>query len=989
MCCGKGVLIELPQEAVFRIEWAFRTGLSTLYSAIYLLFINTPLGAPIAAGGLMQVFTVLATFNTLGPTNSVIVNGFIGTFFASVASTITNAICRGGAVGSAFFLFIFSFAFAIFDIHPANKKLGLALVIVGILVYVLNPELPVFFGFSLFLTIAIGGIISLLALFTPCPKTGINPIADKLSRVSKLLASSLEIQLEVVYKESRSIPLESVTTESKTVTSDSKVETVNVSGVTPATPSSAVPTDSAVSKRPPAEKRPGPPPPTAASSVMRRRNKRDTNAASEKMPQGSSSTRSAGKEIFLSVQDGRKACKSTLLTQETTLLRAAGHTLVEIGGCFANLKWEPRSAEKEQILLHHFKTLKLVYAIISHSTRLSTTALSQKIAVPDSMVSRFLHPLRKPLHKLAKCLRNVLTLDLMDDHDHHHAVQDLKRAFSELMNVYYMCRAEVFYQDTFVVFGKKVLDEMTQLNMLLYSLHNVAKAGIAAHEAEDTTRAEKGSCLCSWKRCWSMMPPILCKLNWSTDNIINSLKVATAIVIASLFALIPETRDTFDNPFWAPLTIAFVMGRSAGASFKQSFLRMQGTVTGVVFGYTLLRLTNGNRIWVLVTLPIFVFLASLAKPSVQYGYAGIVTAFTAGQFVLGFETSPLSVEDYVLARVELTAIGIVIWFIVCVSIFPFDPIDHLSSDINASMRIMAKWVQRLGAELEEKEPVKYPAPEFAPLEGKVGSIRQLLVEAKVSPNIFRNPFPAAATERLFGVMLRMKRTLDALSRVAKDLEENTLKRQCSVELAELHNLLASALNTFAEDEFAPLPEIVNITLRRCFCKFLTAYQRVLRKIRGVDDGGKGGNSNAEGDYSNGNDNAKSGGGNSNDNGNGGGNSNDNGNGDGNGDGNGGNGADGNASPDLNRPSEILGDPRHTRISISISGVTAHLGDKDSESKIGHASLRLPKFENFVPMAFSAYLFHLRHMVELIAELSDAAREKMLQDNLFSEDERYH
>mmetsp|Transcript_16045 Transcript_16045/g.25677 ORF Transcript_16045/g.25677 Transcript_16045/m.25677 type:complete len:114 (+) Transcript_16045:577-918(+) len=50
---------------------------------------------------------------------------------------------------------------------------------------------------------------------------------------------------------------------------------------------------------------------------------------------------------------------------------------------------------------------------------------------------------------------------------------------------------------------------------------------------------------------------------------------------------------------------------------------------------------------------------------------------------------------------------------------------------------------------------------------------------------------------------------------------------------------------------------------------------------------------------------------------------------------------------------------------------------------------IPKMKNKVVMVYSTYIFHLNHLVGLIINFSDAAREVQLQSYLYAEDERYH
>ena len=97
--------------------------------------------------------------------------------------------------------------------------------------------------------------------------------------------------------------------------------------------------------------------------------------------------------------------------------------------------------------------------------------------------------------------------------------------------------------------------------------------------------------------------------------------------------------------FWAPVTVAFVMG---GASVRQSANRLQGTVLGLVVSYVGLvasaafwpdggmardaALVGGLAVWV-------VLCAFVQHASATFGYSGFVAAFSAGILLFGTSCS--------------------------------------------------------------------------------------------------------------------------------------------------------------------------------------------------------------------------------------------------------------------------------------------------------------------------------------------------------------
>jgi len=440
------------------------------------------------------------------------------------------------------------------------------------------------------------------------------------------------------------------------------------------------------------------------------------------------------------------------------------------------------------------------------------------------------------------------------------AERSLQDSFMELMEIYYEARAKLLYQDSELEIDLQMTNDLLHLNVLLYSLRNLVKASslrrrhTTTHDKKQREdREAKGSnddistSSSSFPRLclvfgmvihpiWNTLPHLTCKINVTKTNVKNALKVAIAMVLTSLLVLVRDFRGSFDNAFWGPLTVAFVMGRSSATSFKQSLLRMQGTVSGAIFGYTLLRLTDANRIAILIALPILVFFASLAKPSSQYGYAGVVAAFTSGIIVLGFESTTLSIEEYALARIELTAIGILVWFFVVVTIFPFRPREQLQSEVLAVLKLMADWTLQLASEARNHtKGIKYPPVLLAVIDTKLNGVRQLLAEAKASPSILSKTFPGAATERLFLLLVKIKSTLNALNRVAVEWGENIFLRKTTEEFDHVHRLCANAFTHLSIGEPHSLPEKRREDLQLSLQNLHEKYLEVVRDILTNDE----------------------------------------------------------------------------------------------------------------------------------------------------------
>lgn len=170
---------------------------------------------------------------------------------------------------------------------------------------------------------------------------------------------------------------------------------------------------------------------------------------------------------------------------------------------------------------------------------------------------------------------------------------------------------------------------------------------------------------------------------------VGALKCAVSIVVASLVALIPRSQDTFDQSYWCALTVAFIWGHSRAATFSKALERFQGTVSGAVFGSVMVKLAGSfdqvrdEILFTSLAMAGWCFVCGFVRSTPAHSYAGLVAAFTAGIILVGFDrSSNLTRDEYVLARIENTSLGILVWL----TAFHVLSGERASEQMNTAMR---------------------------------------------------------------------------------------------------------------------------------------------------------------------------------------------------------------------------------------------------------------------------------------------------------------
>jgi Fusaric acid resistance protein-like len=149
-------------------------------------------------------------------------------------------------------------------------------------------------------------------------------------------------------------------------------------------------------------------------------------------------------------------------------------------------------------------------------------------------------------------------------------------------------------------------------------------------------------------------------------------KIALAVTITSFFVLLEQLQSRAKNSLWAVLVVVLVRQESTSSSFLTGYQRLEGTVVGAVYAFTMYQIfgCDTNQCGSNVSTPVLLFwlaLCSFFRDGPRHGYAAIVAGFTPIVLFLG--NTP-STAAGAWERVELTFTGIGIYLLIDNLIFP-------------------------------------------------------------------------------------------------------------------------------------------------------------------------------------------------------------------------------------------------------------------------------------------------------------------------------
>lgn len=179
----------------------------------------------------------------------------------------------------------------------------------------------------------------------------------------------------------------------------------------------------------------------------------------------------------------------------------------------------------------------------------------------------------------------------------------------------------------------------------------------------------------------------------------EALKTGLALTIACGVAL----AMGWSNPYWAGLAVAVVSMPTVGESINKGVHRLLGTVVGGCLGMLCVSLFPQDR-WAFIACLSLVMGVSAYRITVsRYIYFWFITSYVALLIAANVATGSQHVFYTAAVRVEETALGIIIYALVSVFIWPQRCSDDLDRLVRTLLGVQAKIVSQYFGKMLEPE----------------------------------------------------------------------------------------------------------------------------------------------------------------------------------------------------------------------------------------------------------------------------------------------
>jgi hypothetical protein len=163
-----------------------------------------------------------------------------------------------------------------------------------------------------------------------------------------------------------------------------------------------------------------------------------------------------------------------------------------------------------------------------------------------------------------------------------------------------------------------------------------------------------------------------------SDRFKHAFKVALAMVIAYGIALGMD----WDKPFWAALSVAFCSLATAGDSLNRGIERVGGTLLACIVTLTLIALFPQDRWPFLLSMSAFIALCTyLMSDGSRFFYFWFVAGFSVPLLSLLSGGTGLNSFETVILRTQETALGVIVYSLVAVLLWPRSGSDGLKAAV--------------------------------------------------------------------------------------------------------------------------------------------------------------------------------------------------------------------------------------------------------------------------------------------------------------------
>ena len=153
------------------------------------------------------------------------------------------------------------------------------------------------------------------------------------------------------------------------------------------------------------------------------------------------------------------------------------------------------------------------------------------------------------------------------------------------------------------------------------------------------------------------------------------IKMALILGIASLWFVVPTLQGHL-NGFWISVTVCFVAQSDVGSSMTKCINRLIGTIVCCAFCMLTLRIVEASIVLAALVMVLFVGVVSLWRDLAIHGYAALTAAFTTPVLLFGaqkYVADSSKLETFIVARVEMTVLGVVLYMLVEILLWPTRP----------------------------------------------------------------------------------------------------------------------------------------------------------------------------------------------------------------------------------------------------------------------------------------------------------------------------
>jgi uncharacterized membrane protein YccC len=191
----------------------------------------------------------------------------------------------------------------------------------------------------------------------------------------------------------------------------------------------------------------------------------------------------------------------------------------------------------------------------------------------------------------------------------------------------------------------------------------------------------------------------------------EAIKSGLAMVLTLGIALYMD----FLNPYWAGFAVAFISLDTSGQSLNKALLRMMGTLVGLVATLALAMWTIQHRWGMMLALTPWIGLCTYKIAGNRRQYFWFVSGFVAVIVLIKGDGNSLEIFQTAVARVEETALGIGVYGLVSVFLWPRTSLSVLETSaqnlVDIQLQLFQAYRGLMGGRgrLEDSRPLRLRA----------------------------------------------------------------------------------------------------------------------------------------------------------------------------------------------------------------------------------------------------------------------------------------